>query len=52
MDCSDIIYGQDYNASFHKNSDQIQYNAPLTITGAIGEIVEKQMLVQKILFFS
>ena len=51
MDCSDIIYGQSYNASFHKNLDQIQYNAALTITGAIREIVEKQILVQKMLFF-
>ena len=52
MDCSDTIHGQAYNASFHKNLEQIQYNAALTITGAIREIVEKQMLVQKILFFS
>ena len=31
----DIFYGQAYNMSFHQKLESVQYNACLTITGAI-----------------
>ena len=35
LDYGDIIYDQTYNASFHQKLELLQYNACLTITGAI-----------------
>ena len=35
LDYGDIIYYQAYNASFHQKLDSIQYNAALSISGAI-----------------
>ena len=35
LDYGDIIYDQEYNASFHQKLDSIQYNSALVITGAI-----------------
>ena len=35
LDYGDIIYDQAYNLPFHQNLELIQYNAPLTLTGAI-----------------
>ena len=32
----DIIYDQTFNESFHQRIESIQYNAAVTITGAIG----------------
>ena len=35
LDYGDIIYDQTYNALFHQKLELLQYNACLTITGAI-----------------
>ena len=35
LDYGDIIYDRAYNTSFHQNIESIQYNAALTITGAV-----------------
>ena len=35
LDYGDIIYDQTYNTSFHQKLELLQYNACLTITGAI-----------------
>ena len=35
LDYGDIVYDQAYNVSFHQNTESIQYNAALAITGAI-----------------
>ena len=35
LDCGDILYDKAFNASFHQKIESIQYNACLTITGAI-----------------
>ena len=35
LDYGDIMYDQAYNASFHQKLYSIQYNAALTITGAV-----------------
>ena len=35
LDYSDVIYDQSYNNTFHQKMESIQYNAALTITGAI-----------------
>ena len=35
LDYGDILYDQSYNMSFHQKLESIQYNACLTITGAI-----------------
>ena len=42
LDFVDIIYDKAYNSSFHQNSEKIQYNSALAITGAIrGSFKEK-----------
>ena len=35
LDYGDILYDQDYNASFHQKLEKIQYNCCIAITGAI-----------------
>ena len=35
LDYGDIIYGRAYNTSFHQNTESVQYNAALAITGAV-----------------
>ena len=35
LDYGDVIYDQSYNNTFHQKMESIQYNAALTITGAI-----------------
>ena len=42
IDYTDITYDQAYNSAFHDKMESIQYNACLTITGAIrGTLTEK-----------
>ena len=42
LDYTDIIYDQAYNSAFHDKLESVQYNACLTITGAIrGTSTEK-----------
>ena len=47
LDYGDILYDQAYNMSFHQNLEPIQYNACLTITGAIRG-TSKEKLYQEI----
>ena len=35
LDYGDVTFDQVFNTSFHDNLGSIQYNSPLTITGAI-----------------
>ena len=35
LDYADIIYDQGFNSTFHDQTESIQYNTCLTITGAI-----------------
>ena len=45
LDYGDIIYNQSYNTTFHQKMEAVQYNAGLTITGAIkASSKEKQYL--------
>ena len=42
LDCSDVIYEQNYNNTFHQKMKSIQYHASLAIAGAIrGSSMEK-----------
>ena len=42
LDYDDTIYDQSYNTSFYQRLKSLQYNAALTITGAIcGTLIEK-----------
>ena len=47
LDYDDILYDQAYNMSFHHNLESIQYNACLSITGAIRG-TSKEKLYQEI----
>ena len=35
LDFGDSVYDREFNESFHKNLESIQYNADMAITGAI-----------------
>ena len=51
LDYGDIIFDQAFNKSFHDNLESIQYNASLTITGAIIG-TSKEKLCQELGFES
>ena len=37
LDYGDILYGQNYNSSFHEKTEPIQYNTCLALTRAIRD---------------
>ena len=49
LDYGDILYNQAFNISFHDRLESIQYNACLTITGAIRG-TSKEKLYQEYIY--
>ena len=47
LDYGDMIYEKAYNTSFHQNSEKIQHNSALTITGPVRG-TSKEKLYQEL----